>query len=97
MRTFPEDIECIIQPKNGKGGIYVSNIEVAENPQTLKSIRIDNIEYGIGSVITAIKGKNLDAVIPKYIEYLYVPAVDSSSFDISYYFEDSYKFIDAER
>lgn len=39
MRTFPEDIECIIEPKNGKGGIYVSNIEAAENPKTLQSIK----------------------------------------------------------
>ena len=38
MKTFPEDIECILEPKNGKGGIFVSNIEVAENPSTLKSI-----------------------------------------------------------
>lgn len=37
MTTFPEDIECVYQPLNGKGAIYVSNIEAASNPQTLAS------------------------------------------------------------
>lgn len=40
MKKFPEDIQCIVQPEQGKGGIYISNIEVAENPQTLKSTKI---------------------------------------------------------
>ena len=38
---FPEDIKCIIDPVEGKGGIYVSNIEVAENPKTLQSKKLD--------------------------------------------------------
>lgn len=42
--------------------------------------------FGIEAVITAIKGKNLDKVIPRHIEYMYVPAVDHESFDLSYYF-----------
>ena len=37
MRTFPQDIECILEPINKKGGIYVSNIEAASNPSTLLS------------------------------------------------------------
>lgn len=35
-KVFPEDIQCIVDPSIGnKGGIYISNIEVAENPRTL--------------------------------------------------------------
>lgn len=28
-QKFPEDIQCIIEPVKGRGGIYVSNIEAA--------------------------------------------------------------------
>lgn len=31
MQKFPEDIQCIIEPVQGRGGIYISNIEAAEN------------------------------------------------------------------
>ena len=35
-KKFPEDIECIVTPSSsGCGGIFISNIEVAENPKTL--------------------------------------------------------------
>jgi protein-tyrosine phosphatase len=56
-----------------------------------------NVEFGIEAVISAVKGKNLDNLIPRHIEYLYIPAVDHESFDISVYFEESNKFIDEER
>jgi hypothetical protein len=56
--------------------VYISNIEAAENPHTLKSTYNNKTEYGIEAVITAIKGKNLDKKIPVHIEYLYIPAVD---------------------
>jgi len=36
--TWEEDIECIVTPKQGKGGIFISNIEAASNPATLSSI-----------------------------------------------------------
>jgi hypothetical protein len=35
--VYPEDVECVHEPINGKGGIYVGNLEAAENLQTLKS------------------------------------------------------------
>ena len=28
-KKFPEEIACIVDPANGKGGIFISNIEVA--------------------------------------------------------------------
>ena len=45
-KTFPEDIECVMDPVNGKGGIYISNVEAAQNLKTLK-------KYGIEAVLTA--------------------------------------------
>jgi len=35
--VYPEDIECVHEPVNGKGGIWIGNLEAAENIQTLKS------------------------------------------------------------
>ncbi len=96
-QKFPEDIQCIVEPVQGCGGIYVSNIQAAQNPLTLKSSESINIELGIEAVITAIKGKNLDKVIPQHIEYMYIPAVDHEAFDISYYFDQSNNFIEEER
>ena len=37
-QKFPEDIECIIKGKSSsQGSLYISNIEAAENLNTLKS------------------------------------------------------------
>lgn len=35
--TFEEDIQCIIEPREGRGGIFISNLEAASNPDTLLS------------------------------------------------------------
>jgi hypothetical protein len=34
---YPEDIECVFDPKNGKGGIFIGNLEASESLPTLKS------------------------------------------------------------
>lgn len=39
----------------------------------------------------------MDKTMPQHIEYLYIPAVDHETFDISQYFEVSNEFIDGER
>ena len=57
--TWEEDIECIVTPKQGKGGIFISNIEAASNPATLSSIFPTYPGHQIGAVITAVKGKNM--------------------------------------
>lgn len=37
-KTFPEDIECIIRSKlPDSGSLFISNVEAASNPATLKS------------------------------------------------------------
>jgi|LakMenEpi03Aug12_release.lakeMendotaPanAssembly.Ray.scaffolds.fasta_scaffold178561_1 hypothetical protein len=84
--TWKEDIDCIVDPVSGKGGIFISNLEAASNPLTLQRIFPRDIGHQIGAVITAAKGENLSKIIPTHIEYLYIPAVDHESFDISQYF-----------
>lgn len=53
---YPEDIECVHDPINGKGGIFLGNLEAAQNLQTLKSNIFNNLENGIKAVLTAAKG-----------------------------------------
>lgn len=38
VKRFPEDIQCIIQGRGHESGsLYISNIEAAESPSTLRS------------------------------------------------------------
>lgn len=34
---YEEDYSCIIEPQNGKGGIFIGNLEASQNLKTLKS------------------------------------------------------------
>ena len=34
---YEEDIECVVTEKNGRGGIFLGNVEAAQNLATLKS------------------------------------------------------------
>jgi len=36
-QIYPEDYSCIIEPQQGKGGIYIGNLEAAQNINTLHS------------------------------------------------------------
>lgn len=36
--VYPEDIECVVDPINGIGGIFIGNLEASQNLLTLKSI-----------------------------------------------------------
>ena len=38
--VYQEDYSCIIEPQNGKGGIFIGNLEAAQNLKTLKSINL---------------------------------------------------------
>jgi hypothetical protein len=47
-KTFPEDIECIVTaPTPDRGSLYISNVEAASNPSTLK--RSHGLMQGSGS------------------------------------------------
>jgi hypothetical protein len=36
--VYAEDISCVLDAVGGKGGIFISNLEAAQNPRTLQSI-----------------------------------------------------------
>lgn len=95
--TYAQDIQCIVPAIGSSGAIYISNLQAACNPLTLKSNFPSIVGHCIEAVITCIKGKNLSAEMPQHIEYMYVPAVDHQSFNIATYFEDCLQLIESER
>lgn len=84
--VFPEDIQCIVDPVNARGGIFISNVEAASNLLTLK-------KYSIKAVLTA--AFNLNIAHPKndVPYYKKVPGEDHERFDLSKYFDESVEFI----
>lgn len=36
MEKYPEDIECILEPAGRTGGLWIGNLEAAQNASTLK-------------------------------------------------------------
>jgi hypothetical protein len=37
QQVYPEDYSCIIDPRDGCGGLYIGNLEAAQNITNLKS------------------------------------------------------------
>lgn len=59
-KKFPEDIECIMKSSDSeKGSLYISNVEAASNPLTLRSNLKLNEELKIGAILSCAKGYKL--------------------------------------
>ena len=93
-KSFPQDIECIIKSSDPeKGSLYISNIEAAENPATLRSNLLTYLEYKITAILSCAKDYQLNhskTIVPYY---KYFPAVDHDAFDISIHFDEAVDFI----
>lgn len=37
QQVYPEDYSCIIEPVDGKGGLFIGNLEASQNLNTLRS------------------------------------------------------------
>lgn len=86
--VYPEDIQCVSDPDhNNVGGIYISNLEAAQNPKTLS-------RYNIKAVITAANGATLNHSRTDIPHYKYIPGEDHENYDLSRYFDEAVKFID---
>lgn len=86
--VYPEDIQCIQDPnQNNVGGIYISNLEAAQNPRTLS-------RHGIKAVITAANGAVLNHNRADVPHYKYIPGEDHERYDLSRYFEESVRFLE---
>lgn len=83
-------MDCIIQPEDGKGGLFVGSFEGAKD---IKSLRINKIN----AVLTA-SGSSI-------IKYLYhdvylhkiILAQDIESYDLTKHFQEAFDFIDRAR
>lgn len=84
--VYPEDIECIVDPVNAKGGIFISNVEAASNHLTLK-------KHNIKAILTAAFNINLSHSKTDVPLYKKVPGQDHEKFDLSVYFDESVEFI----
>jgi hypothetical protein len=78
--VYPEDIECVKDSLSGAGGIYISNLEAAQNLRTLNRL-------GIKAVITAANGACLGHSRRDIPHYKYIPGEDHESYDLAKYFE----------
>jgi len=68
--VYPEDIQCIQDPnQENTGGIYISNLEAAQNPRTLS-------RHSIKAVITAASGATLNHNRSEVPHYKYIPGED---------------------
>ncbi|CAD8081648.1 unnamed protein product [Paramecium primaurelia] len=78
-------MNCIIAPLNGVGGIYLGNIDAAQNPDNL-------IKYQIGAVLSVIDYQ----VQIKGVQKIWIMAEDSDDFPLYKYYDQSIKFIDIQ-
>ncbi|KAL4452881.1 hypothetical protein ABPG74_002446 [Tetrahymena malaccensis] len=82
----PTPYSEIIKPSlKGDGGLYLGQIEVAENYEKLKKLRI-------GAIVSII-GYPLRLNYDNKIKHLYLEAYDREDQNIEQYFDASYKFI----
>ncbi|CAD8177869.1 unnamed protein product [Paramecium pentaurelia] len=78
-------MNCIIAPLNGVGGIYLGNIDAAQNPDNL-------IKYQIGAVLSVIDYQ----VQIKGVQKIWIMAEDTDDFPLYKYYDQSIKFIDIQ-
>ncbi|CAD8057813.1 unnamed protein product [Paramecium sonneborni] len=86
----PEPITCIIEPSEDEGGLYLGNLEAANNIDLLRKMKIR-------AVLTASQETAI-----KYQEHVVhfheiIMAHDKADYDIIQHFEQAYEFIDRHR
>ena len=75
------------------GNLFISNLEAASSLQTLKSIILSYEEYHIKAIVTVAKNHKLSHSNDDLPDYLYIPALDTNTFDLITYFNQSNTFI----
>jgi hypothetical protein len=76
-KKWPEDIECIIKSNNpDKGSLYLSNVEAAENPATVRSTYSLIQELKIGAILSCAKGYVVTHPTHMVPFYKYIPGED---------------------
>ena len=83
-------MDCIIEPENGKGGLYVGSIQAADNLEELKKKNIRAVLCVAANVRIKYNEKDVDS-------HKVIPAEDIETFDLGKYFNDGIGFIDENR
>lgn len=85
--SFWKSMDCIIEPTDGKGGLYLGNINSAEDIPNLQ-------KFNIKAVLTAAAGTNLRYQKSDISDHKIIPAEDIESYNLSVYFKDGVEFIE---
>eukprot|EP01017_Pseudomicrothorax_dubius_P021853 TRINITY_DN2350_c0_g1_i2.p1 TRINITY_DN2350_c0_g1~~TRINITY_DN2350_c0_g1_i2.p1 ORF type:complete len:206 (-),score=20.38 TRINITY_DN2350_c0_g1_i2:204-821(-) len=81
------DINCIIEAKEGNGGLYLGNVKAAKYVDHLKKLKIS-------AVLTVANHCRISYKTDQIAEHLVIPAEDRERFDISEHFSNCIKFIE---
>lgn len=85
-----KQIDCIIEPTESYGGLYLGNLDGAKNHDLLKKMQIR-------AVLTVAKGTGLRYPEEVVNFHEVIPADDVETFDLSRYFDHSIDFIERHR
>ena len=91
--VYQQDIECVKDSVQGKGGIFIGNLQASQNLNTLKSSFHFISEHSIKSVLTSAKGVFLNHPKQDVPHHLYIPGEDHERFDLSKYFDQAADWI----
>ncbi|CAD8059091.1 unnamed protein product [Paramecium primaurelia] len=80
---LPNSMNCIIAPLNGVGGVYLGNLDAAQNSELLS-------KYQIGAVLSVID----QSIQIRGAQKLWIMADDCEDFPLYKYFDQATKFID---
>lgn len=86
--AYSDPLSCVIEPVGGKGGLYLSGINPPSNYDMLS-------RNGIEAVLTVAAGTGLR--YHSSISHEVIQADDVSYYDLSMYFEQTYRFIEKHR
>lgn len=87
---FYNKMDCIIEPTDGKGGVYVGSIQAAENLRELQKNSIRAVLCVAANVKISYNSKEIDA-------HKVIPAEDTETYDLLRFFEEGIAFIDENR
>jgi len=80
-------IDCIIEPIDGKGGLYLGNFNAANDVPNLKKMKIK-------AVLTVANASYLSYNKSDIPNHKIIPAEDYESFNLLVYFDDGIEFIE---
>lgn len=87
---FYNNMDCVIEPENGKGGVYVGSKQAADNITELNKKGIKAVLCVAANITINYNAKNIEF-------HKIIPAEDLESFDLGKYFNEGISFIEESR